>query len=62
MTNIENVHAVKDANKAFAYLMGMALRIDDKRLYEKLEEERAWFCESLERHYQNNKTSGIKTK
>jgi hypothetical protein len=62
MTNTENVYAVRDVNKAYAYLMGMALRIDNKRLYEKLEKERSWCCESLERYYQNNKTSGLKTK
>ena len=62
MTSIENVYAIRDSNKAYAYLIDMALIMGDKFLYEKLKKERTWFCESLDRFYENNKTGQLKSK
>lgn len=60
MTNTENVYAIRDSNKAYAYLLGVALQIGNKHLYEKLVKDRSYFCDSIDRFYEENKTSSKK--
>ena len=59
MTNIENVQLDHAINKAYATLLDAALTMGSKYHYEKLKDDRAFFCNCLDRFYQNNKTNGV---